>query len=211
VPFVFVLFVYLKELKQKTMIKFYSNEKWKEVKMHKSALKRYAVSNYGRFLSFEKKIAEGRLLSGGTIDGYKSFSFRIKTKKGISSKTLFLHRLVAEYFLKRKSEKHTYVLHLDHDPGNNFLENLKWATKEEMIEHNKKSPAVIKARKRTIQHNINSDGRKLTVKKALEIKKRIFNPNRKTTLKNIAKQYGISEMHVYRIKSGENWGHLKIK
>ena len=26
----------------------------------------------------------------------------------------------------------------------------------------------------------------------------------------IAKQFGISEMQLYRIKSGENWGHVKI-
>ena len=26
----------------------------------------------------------------------------------------------------------------------------------------------------------------------------------------IAKQFGISEMQLYRIKSGENWGNVKI-
>jgi hypothetical protein len=29
-------------------------------------------------------------------------------------------------------------------------------------------------------------------------------------LKMLAKQFGISEMQLYRIKSGENWGHVKI-
>jgi len=192
------------------MIKFYKNEKWKEFKVSKSLERRYAVSNHGRLLSFEKKIQDGRLLGGGLIDGYKSFSHRITTKTRVKYQTLFVHRLVAELFLKKKSPNKTYVLHLDHNSGNNFVENLKWATKAEMIEHNKKSPAVIKGRKKTIKHNINSDGRILTVKKATEIKKRVLNPNRKTTLKEIAKQYGISEMHVYRIKSGENWGHIKV-
>ncbi len=192
------------------MIKFYSSEKWKEIKVHKSLQRRYAISNHGRLLSYEKKFADGRLLNGGFIEGYKVFPHRIVTKKGVKHRTLFIHRIVAEYFLKRKSDNHTYVLHLDFNRGNNFLENLKWATKSEMVEHNKKSPAVIKGRKKTIKHNINSDGRKLTVKRATEIKKRILNPNRKTPMKEIAKQFGISEMHLYRIKSGENWGHIKV-
>jgi hypothetical protein len=29
-------------------------------------------------------------------------------------------------------------------------------------------------------------------------------------LKKIAEQFDISEMQLYRIKSGENWGHVKV-
>ena len=42
------------------------------------------------------------------------------------------------------------------------------------------------------------------------IKKKIFDPNRRTRMRLIAKQFGISEMQLYRIKSGENWGSVKI-
>ncbi len=193
------------------MIKFYKNEKWKEIKVHKSLQKRYAISNQGRFLSFEKKMVDGRLLKGGEIDGYWAHPYRIMEKGKVKHKTLFIHRLVAEYFIRTKSKSKTYVLHLDYNSGNNLVKNLKWATQAEMIEHNKKSPAVIEGRKKTIRHNIKSDGRILTVAKATEIKRRILNPNRKMPLRLIAKQFGISEMHLYRIKSGENWGHIKIK
>jgi len=192
------------------MVRFYAGEKWKEITVNKSLKLRYAVSNYGRLLSFDDKIANGRLLKGGTIEGYKVHPYRIKIKNKIKHRTLFLHRLVAEKFLKKKSDKYVFVLHLDRDRSNNAVENLKWVTKPEMIEFNKKSPAVIKARKKLIAYNIKSDGRKLTVAKATLIKKRILNPNRKTPLREIAKQFGISEMHLYRIKSGENWGHLKV-
>ena len=44
----------------------------------------------------------------------------------------------------------------------------------------------------------------------MRIKKMLANPNRKTRLRLIAKQFGISEMQLYRIKSGENWGHVEI-
>jgi len=40
------------------------------------------------------------------------------------------------------------------------------------------------------------------------LKKIINNPQRKTRLKIIAKQFGISEMQLYRIKRGENWASV---
>ena len=54
------------------------------------------------------------------------------------------------------------------------------------------------------------DGNKLTSTQVIRIKKMINDPNRKTRLKIIAKQFGISEMQLYRIKSGENWGHIEV-
>ena len=42
------------------------------------------------------------------------------------------------------------------------------------------------------------------------IKKLLANPNQRTRLKMIAKQFGVSEMQISRIKSGENWNHIKI-
>jgi hypothetical protein len=42
------------------------------------------------------------------------------------------------------------------------------------------------------------------------IKTILSRPNQKTRLKMIAKQFGVSEMQIRRIASGENWGHVKI-
>ena len=69
---------------------------------------------------------------------------------------------------------------------------------------------MIQARKNLLEHNIKSDGRKLTVTKVMRIKKMLQNPNRKTRIKMIAKQFGVSEMQIFRIKSGENWGHIVV-
>jgi DNA invertase Pin-like site-specific DNA recombinase len=69
---------------------------------------------------------------------------------------------------------------------------------------------VIEGRKKLIEHNIKSDGHKLTANKVKFIKKRLADPNRTIRLKMLAKQFGISEMQLYRIKRGENWGHIKI-
>ena len=58
--------------------------------------------------------------------------------------------------------------------------------------------------KKTVQ------GHKLNATQVMRIKKMIADPERKTRMKMIAKQFNISEMQLYRIKSGENWGHIVI-
>jgi DNA-binding Xre family transcriptional regulator len=46
--------------------------------------------------------------------------------------------------------------------------------------------------------------------KATEVmyfKKMLADPNRKTRLKILAKRFGVSEMTLHRIRTGENWSH----
>jgi DNA-binding Xre family transcriptional regulator len=45
----------------------------------------------------------------------------------------------------------------------------------------------------------------------IELKKTLLDPNRKIRLKVLAKQYGVSEMQLHRIKTGQNWGHIKVE
>ena len=57
----------------------------------------------------------------------------------------FFYRFVAENFLVKESQDQIFVLHLDYNCANDDLSNLKWATKEQMLAHAKKSPYVIQA------------------------------------------------------------------
>ncbi|MEZ0130545.1 hypothetical protein AB9T88_12615 [Flavobacterium sp. LBUM151] len=123
---------------------------------------------------------------------------------------MFLYKLVAQYFIPKESEDQTYVLHLDYNRSNDDVRNLRWATKAEMMAHSRKSPRVIQAKKNLIEHNLKADGRKLTTTKVMLIKKILARPEQKTRLKMIAKQFGVSEMQIRRIASGENWGHVKV-
>ena len=41
-------------------------------------------------------------------------------------------------------------------------------------------------------------------------RKKLLDPNRRTRLKVLAKQFGVSEMQLHRIKTGENWGDLQV-
>ena len=44
----------------------------------------------------------------------------------------------------------------------------------------------------------------------VNVKKLIWDPKRKLTYKQIAQKYKVSEMQIYRIKSGELWFHVKV-
>ena len=49
---------------------------------------------------------------------------------------------------------------------------------------------------------------KLTVELVKKIKQKIR--EQKLTLKMIGKQFGVTDMQIFRIKSGENWSYVKI-
>lgn len=190
--------------------RLYQNEEFREIKIEDKLKLRYAISNQGRLISFAENMNEGRLLKGGMIEGYKIFRYKLFRDGKILNKHLFFYKLVAEYFLPKTSDEQTYVLHLDRVRDNDDVKNLKWATKEEMLEHSRNSPFVIQAKKNLIEHNLKSNGAKLTVSKVMFIKKLLAKPDQKTRLKMIAKQFGVSEMQIRRIKSGENWGQIKV-
>ena len=198
------------KLEEMKRIRIYPNEEFKEIIVEDKLRLRYAVSNKGRLISFVDNIAFGRILKGGNSDGYKMFRYTVTVDGKIKTKHRFVSKLVAEFFVPKTSEDQTYVLHLDRVRDNDDYRNLKWATRPEMIEHSKSSPFVKQAKLNLIEHNLKADGRKLTVTKVMLIKKMLARPDQKTRMKMIAKQFGVSEMQISRIKSGENWSQIKI-
>jgi hypothetical protein len=99
---------------------------------------------------------------------------------------------------------------LDYQRSNDDSRNLKWVTDEERLIHMQKSPLVIQARQNRLAPATAINGQKLTVTRVMLIKKLLANPKQTTRLKMIAKQFGVSEMQIRRIKSGENWGYIKV-
>ena len=192
------------------MTKFFYNEKWKEISLGYTSQKRYGISTYGRLMSFMDDMKkDGEILKGSLTSGYRSFRYRIFANKKVINKNLLLHRLVAEQFLPKENEAQIYVIHVDFDKTNNRLDNLRWATKEEMQIHNQKNPAVIQQIE-TMVDNIHKGKRnKLNPSKVLFIRGKLDDPERKTRMRLLAKQFDVSEMQLYRIKRRENWGHLK--
>lgn len=190
------------------MIESFWNEEWKEIPFEKGALrKRYAVSNYGRVVSYRcDDFSDASIVKGGTLKGYKTLPLRPFGK----STTFYVHKLVAQQFIEKTNEDQTFVIHLDYNKCNNFAENLRWANKKDMFGHQQGNPSVIEGRKRMKERNP-CEGAKLTDTQVMLLKKRISDPRRKTRLKIIARQFGISEIQLHRIKRGENWSHVGIQ
>lgn len=195
------------------MLRLYPGETWKEIPIEHKIKLRYAVSNYGRVISFTDTFEDGELKKLSKIRGRDTFRYKVperQQKKGEpKSVTWYISRLVAELFVPKDSPEHQFVGHLDHNSGNNYYKNLRWMTTSEIARHTTQSPANIEARKR-LSESPRQQGHKLNTTQIIRIKKMLFDPNRRTRMKIIAKQFGISEMQLYRIKSGENWGHVKV-
>jgi hypothetical protein len=105
-----------------------------------------------------------------------------------------------------QDESRVFVIHKNFDKTNNHYSNLQYVNRKELTAHNLKNPTVIASK---LKARLNPKCSKLSIGKVKMIKRKIFDPNRKTRMRLIAKQFGISEMQLYRIKSGENWGHIK--
>lgn len=181
------------------MIRDYWNEKWKDVVFDESISEKekFKISNRGRIINCKHK--KEFLAKQTIVNGYHTLAL---TKKNGKNTRKYSHKLVAEHFLENKNNG-SYVIHLNYDKTDNRAENLKWATKEEKEEHQFKNNPNWKKKRKKLKPNS-----KLTETKVKLIKRKINDPKRKTRMKIIAKQFGISEMQLYRIKSGENWGSV---
>lgn len=187
------------------MIKKIPGEVWKQMQFtgYKQLRKKYAVSSTGRAASYTESLAtDGKLLNGSLTSGYRTLNLHVENGNG----TIYIHREVAKLFCKKKSPKYKFVIHVNHKKADNNAKNLKWATMEEVSEHQQGSPEKIAYKKRQANRTV---GLKLTATQVKTIKDTINNPRRKLTYKQLALKYDVSEMTLYRIKSGENWGRIK--
>jgi len=187
------------------MITKIAGEVWKPLKIsgHKSVRRKYAVSSHGRAASFTDDInKDGKILRGSLTSGYRTLNLHLEGGNG----TIYLHREIAKLFCKKTSPKYKYVIHINHKKEDNKQSNLKWATLQEMSDHQQKSPQKIAYKKEQANKTV---GLKLNATKVKSIKDAINNPKRRLTYKQMAAKYNVSEMTLYRIKSGENWSHIK--
>jgi DNA invertase Pin-like site-specific DNA recombinase len=176
------------------------NEEWKKIKLPTNYY--YEISNFGRIISYGNNDVP-YLINGSSKMGYQTFCYTDnETGKRTSQ---FVHRLVAMNFVKKNSAKEKVVIHIDGNKANNKAKNLKWATISEAGLHGnnlKSKDENAKERAANITR-----GKKLTLAKVEMIRKILANPERTTRRKTIAKQFGISEMTLYRIQNGDLWGN----
>ncbi len=181
-----------------TKIRNLWNEKWKTVTLDDkiSESEKFKISTYGRIINC--KLESESIVKESFINGYQNLPLKQKVNGKLTSR--YVHKLVAEHFLKKNDG--VCVIHLDYNKRNNYVGNLKWATKREKEIHQFSNPEYKN------QANRKPTNAKLTETRVKLIKRKINDTNRRTRMKMIAKQFGISEMQLYRIKTGENWGYV---
>lgn len=100
--------------------KYYTPEEYLDEKWLSTDIKGYYVSDKGRVWSEQSE----RFISGNTNKkGYAEFTL----KKGGKTIRRYLHRMIAEAFL-RNEKNYPIVRHLDDNPSNNCVDNLAWGT-----------------------------------------------------------------------------------
>jgi hypothetical protein len=124
----------------------------------------YEVDPFGRVYSVDRVISiddNGRTynkpLKGKQMKqamhtkGYKIVSLTKDSK----TKTMFVHRLVAEAFVNNPDNL-PFVNHKDEDKTNNFADNLEWCTNEYNLNYStarKRQARALKGKKHTKEHN----------------------------------------------------------
>ena len=135
-----------------------------------------------------------------------SKKFQDDLKQRAVNYQMLIHRLVADCFLPPPTPEQVVVAHLDHNKLNNRVSNLKWMTREENYEHQKKSPLVIEeSQKRQQRQQSNPKRAKLTVTRVMLLKKLL---NEGKPLKQLVKLFKVTGTQIIRIKRGENWANV---
>lgn len=159
--------------------------------------------------AFQEEVLQLRNERNKLIQKRKKLNTKLTNKNTINLAVLF-HKAVAELFLEKPaSEEYKFVIHKDFDKTNNVVENLAWATQEELDQRLTKHPKMIlrEFNKQFLDNTPKVKTSKLTEMDVLTIKKRL---KRGLPLKKLAKQFGVSDMQIHRIKTGENWSHVKL-
>ena len=118
----------------------------------------YGVSNYGRVISLQFHGKEGckQLAQNSIKIGYKVVKIRIWKNNYVYSK--MVHQLVAEAFIPNPENKKA-IDHIDTNPSNNNVTNLRWVTCLE----NTNNPITLKRVRNAIVNYNKSEKKKLAV------------------------------------------------
>ena len=153
-----------------------SDQQWKTIPTYSS----YEISNYGQV----RRIGSNKNLSASTKKGKHPYQ-RVHLCKDGKARYLLVHRLVLEAFVGPCPPGYQ-CLHLDNNPRNNRLDNLKWGTPKE--NHS------------TIDRTGEKNGKaKLTLADVKYIRA-YTGP-----LKDLVTQFNVSYKHLTNIRSNITW------
>lgn len=162
--------------------------------------KKYAITNDGHIISYAR-YAGGEKLRGRKHGQYLAIDFRLKD----GQKTSYLiHRLVAEYYVRKPKDFSYYthvIIHKDWNGKNNHPKNLKWVHYATALRRSNEKFG------NPIMNHPDRGFYKLDVNEVKIIKRELL---KGASLKSLSDKYGVSNTQIKRIKTGENWGHITV-
>lgn len=177
-------------------------EVWKSVIGYEGI---YEVSNSGRVRSVDcfktnslgyVRFVKGREIFGAIDqDGYRKVLLYSNQGDWKKRKAFFVHSLVLTAFRGARPEK-SISRHLDGNPSNNYLANLKWGTATQNCEDRDKHG-------RTYCHPKGDKHPQASLTKSQSEK--IKKLKGKFTQEELAKKYGVSRITIHRIWSGKRY------
>lgn len=169
-------------------------EKWKQVFFGLGA---YEISSHGRV---RRAVPANRYKAGHILKPSKNkwghLSVFLCCSVTGRRKHFFIHRLVAFAFIQNKNLKFKMVLHIDGNPENNMVENLKWGDNSENRKDSIRHGTIFKPK------GEKNPSCKLTVSQVRNIKKLLKDGK---TCEEISKKYPVHRVTISRIKRKINW------
>lgn len=174
----------------------------------KNAILRKKTTTYEESRKIERYLNPRKELLDKLTKRLSKERAKINKKRSVYYQIL-VHKAVAELFIENDNPaEKQFVIHLNYDKKDNRIENLAWATKDEVVEHGLKSPKWIK-------HNLKLERRekpkrdyaKLSYSDVVFIKRKL---DKGEPMARLARRFGVSDMQIHRIKTGENWGDVKL-
>lgn len=156
-----------------------------------------------------EELAELRAQRDAAVQKRKAANKKINNTRAINVGIL-VHKAVAELFLpKPEDPEKKFIIHKDFDKTNNYYKNLDYYSQEQLNERYMKHPKneLYKFKRMLSDTKPIPSTSKLNENQVLTIKKRL---KKGYTLRRLARQFGVSDMQIHRIKTGENWDHVKL-
>ena len=164
---------------------------WKKCKINNS----YMVSTDGMV----KRIETDRILKQ-KLDKDNYLSINMSMGGRGNTRQVFVHRLVAEAFIPNPENK-PLVKHIDGNPINNCVENLKWVTPKENVEHS------IKIGLKNNDHGSLSCNSKLSPNEISYCRK-MYQPRSKLYgCRALAKRFGVSKSTMSYVLNNKTYSY----
>ncbi len=161
----------------------------------------YDISNYGRVRSWRLgksgRSSEPRIRK---LHADYSGHFRAQLSRNGRLHSFFVHRLVIQEFVEPCPPGLTDCAHLDGNPGNNHVSNLKWTTRQENCLHKNLHGTMPRGESRMVG--------KMNEERVMSLRRQFRDGG---SVRKLMIQFNISESVCRGILKGHEWKHVSME